>query len=197
LAILQDTANSADKIEYPDHDWRLGAISLARLAWLMFLGLALPAIFFSMLGCFGYGLFILLTPALFSFCLLSALARDSWFMIFDPLVMDGLKRRPDVIPIVYIYSLLLLVICSAFAALAFLLSWVAVPFMALVFAIAWLTFARVLGRVGYAITEDPKKKRKKKKKKKKRKAKVAVEEEGEEDEDDDDVPEVSPEDSPA
>jgi hypothetical protein len=195
LTILQDTAAGNDEIQYPDGDWRMGVFSLLRLALLTFLGLVLPAFIFSALGCFGYGLFILLTPALFSFCLLSALAGDSWIMIFDSRVMGGLKRRPDVIPIVYIYSLVLLLFCVAFTALGFLVHWLFVPLMAAVYAVCWLTFGRVLGRVGYAISEDPKKKRRKKKKKK-RKAKVAADEDEEDDAEDRPVAQVMPEDSP-
>jgi len=194
LQILQDTANGADEIQYPDGDWRMGAINLARLAWLTFLGLVGPFLILSLLGCLGYGLFILLTPALFAFCLLSALSRDSWFIIFDPQVLEGLKRRPDVIPIVYVFSLVFLVACLITTFVAMRVTAWFVPVMAFTMAVCWLTFGRVLGRVGYALTEDPRRKRKKKRKKK-RKARSAVS--AAEPEEDGDVPEVSPEDNPA
>lgn len=167
LHVLTETANGADEIEYPEMDVQAAALCLAKIAWLFGVGLFLPYYLLSQLGFAGVMFFVVLGPLVSSIVILSVLSKDAWYWVINPDVLAMLRKRPDVIPPFYVYAFVIILawlITDYFAALHVVL----VPVAAGAFSYGWLTWARVLGRAGYALTHEikpePKRRRKRKKK---------------------------------
>ncbi|MCS6978439.1 MAG: hypothetical protein NZM31_15730 [Gemmatales bacterium] len=165
LHVLTETANGADEVEYPEWDTQAAALALLRIAWLFGIGLYLPFYLLSQLGPGGQVLFVVLGPLISSVVILSVLSKDAWYWVINPEILSMLRRRSDVIPPFYVYSMVIILLWIATNYIASLIP-IMIPLAAAVFAAGWLTWARVLGRAGYALTHEKLPKRRKKRRKK-------------------------------
>ncbi len=167
LHVLTETASGRDEIEYPEMDVQAAALCLAKLVWLFGVGLYLPYLLLAQLGYGGQALFIVLGPLTSSVVILSVLSKDAWYWVIDPEVLTMLRKRSDVIPPFYVYAFVIILVWlfTNYLAASYV---VLVPVAAGASSYGWLTWARVLGRAGYALTREikPEPKRRKKRKKK-------------------------------
>jgi hypothetical protein len=184
LAILQDTAAGNDEITWPDTTWRENLFPFLRLAFIFACSVLAPA---WLLGFVGGVLplpplvvqvailaVLAVLPCVFPLFLLSSLAADSTWILLDRQVFDRFRRRPQVAAALYLHSLGLWgvsVLVGYVAGLSLLLS----PVAALVWSACLLIYARLLGRVGWALTQTKGKRANSTGKKRKRKSQAATE----------------------
>jgi hypothetical protein len=167
LHVLTETANGVDEIEYPEMDVQVASLCLAKIAWLFGIGLYLPYYLLSQLGFVGVLFFVVLGPLISSIVILSVLSKDAWYWVINPDILSMLRKRPDVIPPFYVYAFVIILVWLITNYIASL-HWAFVPIAAGAYSYGWLTWARVLGRAGYALTHEvtlePKRRKKRKKK---------------------------------
>jgi hypothetical protein len=173
--VVEDTAGGRDEVGWPKEPW-LDLVG----KWFFLLWLVLCSV---VAGTFLSGPVLLAIPAMpkvvwlyvalalawfcFPVFLLSTMSAASPWVILDPNILVVMARKPAVTAFLYLNALLIFVPAALVGALVIMefYLWLT-PVMGLVWSTALLSYARVLGRAGYAYSYEGKPKRKLKKRKK-------------------------------
>jgi len=159
LAVVQDTAAGNDEIHRPDGTLGERMFDFLYLAWISFFTLALPAVagvvlarltHIPLLGFAPLLLFVVVFPQL----LLGSLVNDSAFLLLSEEVLGGLLKRPVLLLGFTLASTLVLAPALLLGVVTVLgLQYFLAPVTGYAWAAALLVYARLLGRVGWVLTD--------------------------------------------
>jgi hypothetical protein len=173
LAILEDTAGGNDHYQRPElvTDWFGSLIHLAYIGFCAMIPSVMVAAIAATVLESRWGLALGLIPVLllFPIFLLSSMAGISSMAIVHGEVLAGFLRKPLLLPVFFLASSFLAAVCLGLGCLTFITSNF---FLALatgfVCAAGWLTYARLLGRVAWVLSQSGIKVRKRRKKRRKK-----------------------------
>ncbi len=155
LTIVQDTFAGNNEVSWPHFAWKEWLLPFVRLLAILVFLLVIPWRLCTWLGLevaavvlFGISLAVL------PLALLSALATDMMWNWFSAKILNRLFRRPRALGALYGYWLLILAVILplGYAALVRSKFWAA-PLLGAAVAAGALLFARVLGRVGWVLSQ--------------------------------------------
>jgi hypothetical protein len=176
--VIQDTAAGAREVDWSNGAWIEFLGGFLRLLWVAACCAIVAAILLLPLT-LAFGIpklvFILLQSIILLFIfppvLLSTMAGGAAYVLIEPRLMGRIVQRPQVLLSVYLNSFLFYVPCVGLG--YWMLSdvhWWLTPVVGYTWAIFWLTYARVLGRAAWQLSDDEPKPRRKR-----RRQAVAVE----------------------
>ena len=177
MRIIESTGAGEDRVQWTQGVWFEFVKDFAHIVWILFCSTGVPGLCLALVSLkvpvpsvTWWIVLVATTLILFPIFLLSMLIANSPWVLIHVRVIERLLERPSLSAAVYINSV-------AFGVpSAFLAHWIITgyhflfaPLAGVLYAAYWLTYARLLGRVGWMITEDE---NRTKKKKKRRKVKV-------------------------
>jgi hypothetical protein len=173
LSILEDTAGGNDHYQRPElvTDWFGSLIHLGYIGFCAMIPSVIVAAIAATVLESRWGLALGLIPMLLLFpvFLLSSMAGISSMAIVHGEVLAGFLRKPLLLPVFFLASAFLAAACLGLGYLTFVTSNF---FFALVtgfgWAAGWLTYARLLGRVAWVLSQSGIKVRKRRKKRRKK-----------------------------
>jgi hypothetical protein len=172
LTKLQDTAAGSDVCQKPE----LGAEWLGHSIFLIYIfvmslapcGLAaVVAYAFAPPDSYWWPLGLILSAILFPIMLLSSLVAESRWMVLHPAVIMGLLKKPLTFFVLSFVSVAMMALCTALGYGTMLGFLFLAPLFGIFAATCLLIYARLLGRVGWVLTQGAIKPRKRKRKRKK------------------------------
>jgi hypothetical protein len=162
LATLEETAAGSSKVRWPDESIWEGLFRFLGVAWLFGcaavpLGCAAALVPDLLEGGLIYWSLVPSTVLLFPIVLLSALANDTWWWVWNKDVVVNLLVRPRVLLTFYLMSALLLCPCIGLGYLT-IMEYGQFLFLAPLTGYVWsgclLIYGRLLGRVAWIITGE-------------------------------------------
>jgi hypothetical protein len=172
LNTLQETAAGNDYCQKPE----LGAEWLGLALFLLYvIGMSLVPCGLAIMTAYAFNvpetslwpIGLTVTAILFPIMLLSALAAQSRWIILHPIVIVGLLKKPLTFLVLSFVSVAMMGLCAALGAGTLMGYLLLAPLFGVAAATCLLIYARLLGRVGWIITEGSIKPRKKKRKRRK------------------------------
>jgi len=172
LTKLQDTAAGSDVCQRPE----LGVEWLGHSIFLIYIfamslapcGLsAVVAYAFAPPESYWWPLGLILSAILFPIMLLSSLVAESRWMVLHPDVIMGLLKKPLTFFVLSFVSVAMMALCTALGYGTMLGFLFLAPLFGIFAATCLLIYARLLGRVGWILTQGAIKPRKRKRKRKK------------------------------
>jgi hypothetical protein len=161
LGVVQETAYGNDEMQWPDDTLFQ---RLVKTGYVIFLGLcaAFPLVFLAVpllpllrAGAFGWLALFIPWAILFPIVLLSALANDSPWLVWNNQVVGLLVRRPAVLGVLAAASVALVLPCFTLGYFTVLrLHFFLAPLTGFMWSAALLLYARLLGRVAWLAVED-------------------------------------------
>jgi hypothetical protein len=197
LELIQQTAGGNEEFDPPDDMIAEKIGNFLYLAWIAFCALApLGALYYFLKGLTKFpveqgvppdsqealiaaalpkGLlvagFLLLSVLVYPHVLLGGLTNRSWILLLSDKVSLGLLKRPLVLLVLYAVSVLIMAPCLVLGVVTVLgLQYWLAPVMGFAWSAALLIYGRLLGRVGWVLTDgdEPTTGRRRKRKKRKR-----------------------------
>jgi hypothetical protein len=161
LGIIQETAYGNDDVQWPDDSLFQ---RLVQTAYLAFLGLcaALPLLFLALplypllrAGAFGWVSLFIPWTMFFPVVLLSSLANNSPWLIWNERVIAFVVRRPAVLGVLALASTALVLPCFTLGYFTVIgLHYYLAPVTGFVWSAALLVYARLLGRIAWLAMEE-------------------------------------------
>jgi hypothetical protein len=150
VTAVEETAAGNDQVDWPKGSWRDWFFILLKLGFVFLFWLTLPYQLLTGLGwhitayvCFPVSIII------FPFSLLCVMANDRWYVILNRKLLKRLFRRPMVLLGLYAYWLPLGAASLVLGGLNILIA----CGVALLWSVTLLTLGRVVGRVGWILSQ--------------------------------------------
>jgi hypothetical protein len=172
VMVVEETASGEDEVRWESTAWYEYAGYLVYLIWLFGCSAAIPTATLAIISLsmpidplIWWGVIGVFVMGIFPFCMLSALAGGApWMLIDFPLLLRWFGR-PHVVLALYLQSLMFALPSLILGYWVVIWHWIwLAPVVGIVYSLCWLTYARLIGRVGWALSQDNKDRRKKKRK---------------------------------
>jgi hypothetical protein len=163
LNTITYTAASSNAVSWPDDGWKEWFPSLLKVGYYAILAMAMGSLA-QLIGLTTIG-WLAITLFLFPLFLFSGMASLSfWNFLNGDIFQAVFKKLPEYL-LFYGLSFVLWIIAGGLCIIAVGYTFLVIPIAGPVVAAAWMIYSRLLGRMAYALQEEPRKKRRRKKKK--------------------------------